>query len=408
MRHRRVWSLVLSGMVAAFAIGFAAFVAFTRTEGGRTRVLEYTLSAVGGRLNGYLEVARLDGNLVTGAKLYDFELRDADSVLIVKADSAYANYELPSFFGGDVVLNELVLYSAELALRKFPGDSLWNYQEVLLDTARVPGEGPARATIIRNARVVDARVTVRMPWAPDTTASSIEQAIEVREALADTSRIEVARHAEGGYLRTMRFEVDDAEVADLVISGDERGGTFLRVESARARAQLYRGDPLDIRAVEGELSMHQGVLRYDFPSVTLPGSRLGSRGVVDLREPLPRYDLAVSADSVDLDDLTWLYPRMTEDGRASFEMVLETHPEGTLFRFDDLRFTAPGTRLTGSFGVMLGEALSFTRVNLTAQPLRVETIEEMLPRELPVRGLHIGAVEIRSGDSVEAATAPGA
>lgn len=407
MRHPRVWSLVLAGMVAAFAIGFAAFVAFTRTQAGRERVLEYTLSAVGGRLNGYLHVARLDGNLVTGAKLYELELRDADSVLIVKADSAYANYALPSFFGGDVVLRELVLYRAELALRRFPGDSLWNYQEVLLDTARVPGDGPARATILRNVRLVDAQISVRLPWTADTTASATAQEVELREALADSSRVVVGPHPGGGHLRTMRFEVDDAEISDLVIAGDVRGGTFLRVESARGRAQLYRGDPLDIRELAGELAMHRGKLRYSFPTIALPASRLGSSGVIDMRGPYARYDLTVAADSVRLRDLAWLYPRMPENGRASFDMVLETRDEGTRYRFDGLRFTAPGTRLEGSFGIVVGEAARFTDVNLTARPLRVETIEAMLPQGLPVQGLHIGAVEIRSREAAAAASPAG-
>ena len=406
MRHRRVWRLFFAGMIAAIAIGLAAFVAFTRTQGGRTRVLNYTLSAVGGRLNGYLDVADLDGNLVTGAKLYAVSLLDADSAVIVRADSAFANYELPSFFGGDVVLNQLVLYGADVSLRKFPGDSLWNYQEVLLDTTQAPG-GAARATILRDVRLVDARITVRMPWEPDSTASAAAQAIEVRDALADSSRIEVARHPAGGYLRTMRFEVDDAELSDIVISGDERGGTYVRLESASARARLYRGEPLVVREAEGELAMSQGMMRFRFPAVALPGSRIAASGIVDMREPVPKYDLAVAADSVDLGDMLWIYPRLPANGRASFEMKMETRDEGTLFRFDTLRFSAPGTRLVGSFGVLLGETLLFTDVNLTAQPLRMETIEAMLPQELPVQGLHIGAVEIRSsGGGAAAARRP--
>ena len=404
MRHRRVWRLFFAGMIAALTLGLAAFVAFTRTVAGRERVLEYTLTTVGGRLNGHLDVERLEGNLVTGAKLYELVILDADSALILRADSAYANYELPSFFGGDAVLNELVLYSAEVALRRFPGDSLWNYQELLTDTTPGPADAPGRATIIENARLVDTRVTVRLPWAPDSTASAGEQAVEVREALADTSRLEVATHPDG-YLRTMRFEVDDARISDLVISGDERGGTFVAVDSARARAYLYRGEPLEVRQVEGELALRAGVMRFSAPTVALPGSRLSARGVVDMSGGEPRYDLTVDADTVDLDDMAWLYPRLPEQGRASFGLTLETRPDGLYFGVRELRFSAPGTRVVGTFGAVMGEeTLQFTGVDLTAQPLRVETIEQMLPQGLPVRGLHIGAVEIRSGDGAAAAS----
>mgnify|MGYP006145723515 CR=1 FL=1 len=96
---------------------------------------------------------------------------------------------------------------------------------------------------------------------------------------------------------------------------------------------------------------------------------------------------------------------MPEGGRASFRMWLETRGEATLYRFRDLAFTAPGTRLVGSFGLIVGDALEFTDANLTASPLRVQTIEEMLPAGLPVSGLTIGEVEIRSsGSATQAST----
>lgn len=313
MRHRRVWSLVLSGAAAALVLGLAGLTALTRTEWGRERVLEYTLTAVGGRLHpgASLNVERLDGNLITGAKLYSVELKGANGEVVVAADSAFADYELPSFLAGDVVLNRLVLYNASVALSKLPGDSLWNYQQILFDTTTGPSTGPGRATLVDQARLVDSHVTVSQAWAPDSTASPAAQAREIREALADTSRIQVTR-VENGYVRTMTFEVESAAVSELVIAGDERGGTYLRVDSVRATAQLYRGPPLQVRQAAGQLVLDDGVLQYDFPTLRLPDSALSSKGLVDLTGPEPRYDLAVSGDTIDLDDMGWIYPHLPE------------------------------------------------------------------------------------------------
>jgi hypothetical protein len=406
MRHRRVWRLVLSGAALALALGFVALVALTRTDWGRGRVLGYTLRAVGGRLNGVLVVKRLDGNLITGARLYGIELRGRDGERVVRADSAYADYELPSFFGGDVVLRRLVLYNSEVSLSRLPGDSLWNYQKILLDTTKVPGTTASRATLIRSARFVDAKVTVRAPWEPAKYLSPRERAQAIRDALADTSRLEVTR-APGGYLRRMDFQVADARTTDLVIAGDDRGGTYLRVDSAAARAMLYRGKPLVVRDVRGELSFHDGVVRYRMPRVVLPASTVTSVGTIDMRQPEPLYDLTVDVPHVTLTDMEWLFPQLPQGGEAAFRMSLETRKEGTLYRFTGLRFTAPGTRLVGSFGVLMDGTLQFTDVNLTAAPLRVRTIEEMLPSGLPVRGLQIGEVEIHSsGAATRPAGAP--
>jgi hypothetical protein len=399
VRHRRVWTLVLSGVIAALALGLATVAVLTRTEAGRAYVLDFTLRALGGGLNGELRVQRLEGNLIAGARLYEVELLGHDGQRVMRADSAYLNYELPTLAGGDVVLDRVVLYGAELLLRRLPGDTLWNYQYVLLDTTRTPG--PDRATVIRNAQLVGGHITVEMPWEPDPEAGPAERARELRETLADDSRL-VVREVPGvadGYLRTMEFDVDHAGVTDLVIASDQRGGTFVRVQGLAARLHLYRGDPLDVRDGTGDLSLRDGIIRYQAPELVLPNSRLSSAGVVDITEPDPRYDLVVHGEQVDLGDITWLFPDVPEDASASFELTLETRTDGTLYLFRDLTFDAPGTRLVGSFGVILNDVLQFTDVNLTASPLRVEVIEAMLPEQLPVRGLSIGEVEIRSRGS---------
>lgn len=393
MRHRRVWRLILSGVFAAVAVGLAAAAAFTRTEWGRGRVLEFTLQALGGRLNGVLVVDRLEGSLIAGARLHGVELRGADGELVVAADSAYVNYKLPSFFGGDMVLNSLVVYDPEVFLRRLPGDTLWNYQEILLDTTRTAET--TRATLIDRAILLGAQITVRLPWEPEPGSTPAERRAEIREALTDSSRLEVER-VPGGYLRTMRFQVADARVSDLVVAADERGGIFLRVDTLNALAKLYRGEPLDLRQARGTLALREGVLRFRAPLIVLPDSRLRAEGVVDTRGEEPAYDLAVRAERVRLGDMEWLYPYVPERGAASFALWLETRPDGTLYRVRDLRLDAPGTRVAGSFGLLVGQSLSFTDVDLVADPLRVRTIEEMLPTDLPVRGLQIGAVEIRS------------
>ena len=67
----------------------------------------------------------------------------------------------------------------------------------------------------------------------------------------------------------------------------------------------------------------------------------------------------------------------------------------------DVDVRAPGTHLTGRFGMLLGDTLRFVDADLRADPLDVRTVEALLPEGLPVRGLVIGGAEIRSPSAVQ-------
>lgn len=390
-RRYGVWLLYGVALALLLAVGGVLFM--TRTTWGRAQILEFTLGALGGRLNGGLTVDRLDGSVLTGARLYGVSLTDVDDVPLLVADSAFIEYNLATFVGGDVVIRRLTLYDPELLLLRMPGDSLWNYQAILQDTTQTTGGGAARATLIESLRLVDADVTVRMPWEPDPDLSPAGQRRELREALADTSRL-VVDSVGTGLLRTMRFQVESALAGELLVAPDERGGTTLRVDSAAGEAFLYRDHPLRFRQVQGELALREGVLRYRAPSLVLADSRLTSVGVVDVTGEEPAYDLAFDADTIALDDLRWLFPAIPEEGGGEGRLWMETRPDGLLFLARDLRLSTPGTEIRGGFGMVLGDTLRFLETDLTADPLDVETVERMLPGGLPVEGLRIGAVEI--------------
>jgi hypothetical protein len=117
---------------------------------------------------------------------------------------------------------------------------------------------------------------------------------------------------------------------------------------------------------------------------------------VDVREGAPRYDVLMNGDSVALADLRWLFPRYPTSGRASFRVAVETRPEGLFVRMRDLRLVAPGTDVTGAFGLVMGDSVIFTDLNLKAQPVDIPTVQRFLPTDIPIRGLHLGGVEVHS------------
>lgn len=397
----RRWGAFLGAMFVTFVLVFAFALLLTQTDRGRERILALTLETLGGQLSegSRLTVERLEGGMFTGARLYGIELQDPAGRTMVSADSAFIRYQVATFFGGDVVINDLVLHDAEVLLYRLPGDSLWNYQAVLQDTTPPDETGrPARATILRAARLVNTDVTVQIPWEPDEDLSEGERAREIEAALSDTSRL-VVDSVPGGYLRTILARTPDSSIESLTVAPDERGGTYLRIVDARAAVELYRGQPLQLEGLEGELSLRGGIMRFAAPRVQLPDSRLSASGVMDTNGDEPRYDLLVVGDEVALGDVQWLYPALPGEGRTTFRMQLETRPDQVFVRVRDLEMEAPGTRLAGQFALLMGDSVLISDLSLRADPLDMETVEAMLPVAIPVRGLEIGALEAESAPS---------
>lgn len=387
-----VWSVVLVGLLLAL---------YTRTNWGRERVLDFTMRSLGGQLNGTLTVQRLAGNVFTGAKLYELSLVDTDGERLVSADSAFIEYRLPTFLGGDVVIERLVLFSADLRLARLPGDSLWNYQRILQDTTPDTLTGVRRATLIERMQVHDAVVGIAMEWSHDPDLSPAEQQRLLRAALTDTARL-MAAEVPGGFVRLMSMDVPFADVSELFIGADERGGTYLKVDSMHADVRLYRDPPLELRHVVGELHLREGMLRYNAPLAVLPSSRLATVGEIDLRGEEPQYNVLVTGERVAFRDMQWLYPRFPDEGGGTVNLRLRTRPEDLFFFVRDVDLRTPGTHLTGRFGLVIGDTISFVDADLRAEPLDVRTVEALLPEGLPVRGLVIGGAEIRSPTAIPA------
>lgn len=393
-RERRVgggWTL--AGAVAGVLLVLLVVGGLTQTDRGRAQVLAFTLSALGPRVQGDLRVERIAGNLLAGVRLYNVELRARDGEPLLVADSAYINYGLRSLIGGDMELHELVLWNGEVVLRRMPGDTLWNYQKIFQDT--VPGDPAARdprAFIVRRGQLVDVDVRVLTPWEPDTTLDADAQRAEIAAALSDTSRIVVDSVA-GGFVRTQRFEVDRADVPRLAIAPLERGGTFIHLAQFTGRLRIWR-EPAHLRDARVTVSVREERLEFRADPLRLPDSELTAAGVLLLGDTAS-YNVHLQTAGAALADLQWLYPLLPEEGRIQGRIDIETRRDGLLVLARDLQLQAPGTRLRGSFGLVAGETLQFVDVNLSADPLRVSTVESLLPTELPVRGLQIDAVEIR-------------
>lgn len=389
-RALRALAWLLGGILGVLLVGAGAAWYLTQTTGGRERVLALTLDQLGGGISGEMRVERIEGNLLTGAMLYGVSLRDDAGVPFVLADSAYLDYELRTLTTPRIHIEEAVLYQPRILVYQLPGDTLWNYQRLF-----PPGDqpGPQRYTLVDRARVVGAAVRVQLPWEPVETAPRARRR-EIAEALADTSPVMVQR-VPGGFLRTIDLRGVTGAVSQIRFAPGSEAGSYFGIDSLAATVRFFR-TPFRVEHLRGELQLVEDRVEFHAPVLRLPESRLSTVGVIRLGErgEDPRYDVTFTGDTVALRDLQWLYPRFPDDAGGRLTLLVETRPEGTLFQARDLVMRAPGTRLAGTFGMIAGDTLRFVGVDLRADPLDVATLERMLPDSLPVRGLHVGSVEI--------------
>ncbi|HEX2166949.1 MAG TPA: hypothetical protein VHG09_06875, partial [Longimicrobiales bacterium] len=371
---------VLSGLLLAAGLIFL----LSRTDWGMERVRGFAVSWLAERVDGELRIGRVSGpGLLGGVVLHDFGIIDPKGRPFLATDSIELNYNIRTLLGGSVVLNDVALYGPEIVLEQLPGDTAWNFEYVFPDNS--PGEdapSTRRLILFNDAVIHDGTATVRMPLEPD---GPIEP--------SDTARMIIDR-LQGGLARVMRFEDLNARLNRVIWESPIEPGRLIEIGSLQSRAFLWR-DPLLIEDMGGTITMRDTIVAFDLPEVELPATRASVIGRVLLNEGGNDIDIRVEASRVAFSDLQFLHPEIPEEGGGSVLLRVQSQPKGILWLAQDARLSTPGTSVAGSFGVVTGDTLYFTNVDLRASPLDVDLIESILPGGLPVDGLLVGTVEVR-------------
>jgi hypothetical protein len=395
-RLARIAAWTGAGLLAGAALAVGAVYLLASSAWGHSRVLSLTLHALGPSVHGTLFVRRVDGNLLSGARLHGLVLRDAKGRPFVLADSADLTYDVRTLLSPRVYIHEMVLYNPEIHIMRLPGDSMWNYEAIFADTTHNPQPSVVeRVTNLDSVRLVNARARVDFVWEPTPGLSPRARRAQVAEALSDTSMM-LVRRVPGGMVRTMNFTSLNGRMSAIRFSPGTKSGSFFRVDSLAGRAQIFRR-PLLVSGFAGRIAMVPNRVEFDAPRLDMPHSHFTAAGTVTFppKGGDMRYDVTVNGPRVEFRDLLWLYPHFPGDMRGRLALDMETRPDGLLYHARDAVINARGTRLAGSFGMIVGDTLKFTDVDLRANPLRMATIEQMLPQKLPVVGLHIGSAVVR-------------
>lgn len=382
-RKIRLAGFVFLGLVLGLGVVVGALFILTQTEFGLERVRRFALEQVERRTQGALHVERIESaGLFGGVVLHGVAIDDPLGFPFLRADSIRLRYRWRNLIRGQVVFDRLIAYRPEVNLLRLPGDTLWNFERIFADTT--PDEdGEDNFILIDHATIVGGSVTIRTPWTPDEPVTEPD----------DTARLILEEIPGHGLVRVLRFEEVDADFPRVLWESPVEEGKLFRIRRLSTRGYIWK-TPFELQDLAGVVTIRDSLIAFDADRFRLPGSRGSGVGRIILGDR-NLYDIRIVGDEVQFADLQWLYPPLPDQGSGKLVFRIQSQPEGgTLWLAQDAHLRAPGTVLRGDFGIVTGDTLYFTQVNLRASPIDLELLADVLPVELPVEGLMVGTVVV--------------
>ena len=319
-----LWSLV--GLLACF---LGALNGLVGTRAGRSLLARIASNAVERAVAGTIEVGDVRGSLISGLVLTNVRLFDADTSLVASLPRVELSYNPIDFVAGRVVLFEVVLDRPVFNIVQHENGKI-NLEELLrLDVKDSGPPGPRALVLLRNVRITDGTVNLRL---------------QDRVSPGD-SVLEIDRFGSDGRRRIRRFEHFDARLAALRISAPRERG--IRIDISRLAFQS--SDPhLTLADAAGRITITGDTLDADLVRVRFPGSQFSARGRVSWPHGPILWDLALRADSATLTDIAFIDPRFPPGAVLRGGVGLRSHgPRVLEIRLDPLDVSYGGGTVTG-------------------------------------------------------------
>ena len=370
VRRRRRWVLykmlrilvIIVSMVVA--TGVVGAVALSRTQTGRSLVLERALEYLEPRIDGTVTVGALGpAGLLGGARIYDITVTDTAGRTVLHIDSLQVRYSLLELVGGSPAVSDLSIWRPELVLERTPGGAV--NVSALLDT----GPMDMDTTLVQDTTAAPVPFRIR--------GAMIHDGVVVSRLDPDVER---------------RFEGIGAELGRVDLPGSGRDATA-----------ALRGFSMDmplsestatVEEMRGALTLSGGTLTADVPYIRLPGSEGGGRLFVEWGEDGWRSTNELRFSQLDLADLRWLDSRLP-DGVAAGEARITVGPGGLLINSSgiDVDLGSRG-RLTASGGLVRRGRVLIRGAELVPRSLPLYVLDPWLSAPLGIEGTLTGRLRV--------------
>ncbi len=377
-RGTLTWALAGAAAMVLLLVGSALFL--TQTQAGVERAGQYVVERLRGSIDGELEVAGVRSRgLLRGVTLDGVRITGPDGRLFLQADSARLTYDVRTLMGGDISFQRLILFRPGIHIERLPGAEQWNYQTLIPDDPEAPPTD--RIVLIQDVTIHDGSLTVRTPWEAD------------EQSAPDGPRY-LLEQVPGGLVRTVRFTELNGRSPQILWQAPDTDGRVVQVQELSGQAYIWDA-PATVRDFRGTVTIRDSVVTFQAPYVRLPDSEFSALGQLVLGQDFRRYDIEAQGDQLAFADFQWLYPSLPAQGGGAMRLRIQSQEGGNIvWLASDARLRTAGSELAGSFGVVTGDTLYFTNVDVRASPLDMELVRRLLPVDLPIEGFLSGAVEM--------------
>jgi translocation and assembly module TamB len=389
------WTAV--GLAALLAAGFVTVLVLSSTDWGRERVRRFVLAQLRDVVSGQVTIGRIRGNLLNGATVDAFAIRDSAGNPFIVAEQVSARYRILDLLSRRIDLRNVRLVRPLVVIERPPGGK-WNYERIFPQSDSTKPEQRDRRfdwIIFRQVTVLDGHLIVRTPWKPDTTLSRAAQDSSARDAVGGGTRLMVVP-ASNGYQKVVELREVTGRAPMLRIAQPGFESSLVNVASLRMVALPFRPPSAVVRDLAGMVRFTRDSVWWRDVAVKMPGSSLRGDG----RYALSTGDLEVAAQARPgaLADFRFVLPRFPSEGGGPFDFRLEWRgtTEEYVVRNADLR--TQGARLRGRFAISFADTFAIHDTDIRFANVSTKLIEQLAPDfSSPRRGTLDGHLQILGG-----------
>ena len=379
-------------VLALLIIG--AVLGLTNTDFGRERVRRIAVSSMNKSIHGVTRIGRIDGNLLRGITLRDLSITDSAGAPFFASPLIQARYSIGNFLSKRIIIDALGVSKPQVVLDKKPGQD-WNFAKLFATadtTKKVTTRGFGSWITLRNVRMSDGHVLVRMPWTPgDTLPQAVRDSI-VRVTLAGKTRQRVIE-APGGYQSVMEMSDMQAAMPHIRLADPDSTTRIFQVGSLAMNAAMFNPPDAEVRDLRGTIYMSTDSLWFRGLQAALPNTQL--RGDVTYMLTSGDLDASFHAAPLALADLRFAYPYLPASGGGSMDLTAAMRSAGVSdYVVRNIDLSVQGGTLNGQLGLAMGKRAGEMRLHdtqLAFKSIDTRTIEQLVPTvKVPRRGLISG------------------